>query len=153
VSARWDTRPLLRAMQPADLPAVMVVERQIYAFPWTEGNFRDSLASGYDVAVLEFAGQLVGYRVILPGAGDAHLLNLSIAAAWQRRGYGRQLLLASMLDARRAGAQVMLLEVRPSNEAAIALYASVGFRVLGTRRDYYPSEGGREDARVMSVNL
>jgi len=153
MSARWDEQPRLRAMDCADLAAVMTVERAIYPFPWTEGNFRDSLAAGYDAAVLEFGGHLVGYRVTLIAAGEAHLLNLSVAADWQRRGYGRQLLLASMLDARRAGAGVMLLEVRPSNLAAIALYASAGFQGVGTRRDYYPADGGREDARVMSVAL
>lgn len=153
MSARWDEQPRLRPMSLSDLPEVMAVERAIYPFPWTEGNFRDSLAAGYDAALLEFGGHLVGYRVTLMAADEAHLLNLSVAAAWQRRGYGRQLLLASMLDARRAGASVMLLEVRPSNEAAIALYQSAGFRVLGTRRGYYPADGGREDARVMSVGL
>ena len=153
MSARWDEQPRLRALNRDDLPAVMAVERDIYPFPWTEGNFQDSLAAGYDAALMEFGGHLVGYRVMLLAADEAHLLNLSVAAAWQRRGYGRQLLLATMLDARRAGARVMLLEVRPSYEAAIALYASAGFRVLGTRRGYYPAHGGREDARVMSVTL
>ncbi len=136
-----------------DLPGVVSVEKRIYAFPWTEGNFRDALLSGYDAAVLEFGGALVGYRVMMFGPGEAHLLNLSIADDWQRRGFGRQLLLASIHDARRTGAVTMFLEVRPSNAVGIGLYESIGFRRIGVRRGYYPAEAGREDAWVMSLPL
>jgi len=153
VSARWDVRPEVRRMQVADLPGVVDVEQRIYAFPWTEGNFRDAIVSGYDAAVLEFGGALVGYRVMMFGPGEAHLLNLSIAADWQRRGFGRQLLLASIHDARRAEAVTLFLEVRPSNAAGITLYEGIGFRRIGVRRGYYPADGGREDAWVMSLPL
>jgi ribosomal-protein-alanine N-acetyltransferase len=136
-----------------DLPAVLAIERQIYEFPWTEGNFRDAIVSGYDGAVLEFGGALIGYRMMMFGPGEVHLLNLSIAADWQRRGFGRQLLLASIHDARRGGAATMLLEVRPSNAAGIALYQDIGFRRIGVRKGYYPATVGREDAWVMSCPL
>ncbi len=151
MSARWDLRPESRRMQARDLPAVLAVERRIYDFPWTEGNFRDAIQAGYDGAVLEFGGALVGYRMMMFGPGEVHLLNLSIAADWQRRGFGRQLLLASIHDARRAGAETMFLEVRPSNAAGIALYEAVGFRRIGVRKGYYPALAGREDAWVMSL--
>ncbi|MCE2945533.1 MAG: ribosomal protein S18-alanine N-acetyltransferase [bacterium] len=153
MSARWDVRPEARRMQVADLPRVVEVEQRIYAFPWTEGNFRDAILSGYDGAVLEFGGVLVGYRVMMFGPGEAHLLNLSIAGDWQRRGFGRRLLLASIHDARRVAAATMFLEVRPSNAAGIALYEATGFRRIGVRKGYYPDEGGREDAWVMSLPL
>lgn len=138
-------------MQARDLPAVLAIERRIYDFPWTEGNFRDAIQAGYDSAVLEFGGALVGYRMMMFGPGEVHLLNLSIAGDWQRRGFGRQLLLASIHDARRAGAETMFLEVRPSNAAGIALYEAVGFRRIGVRKGYYPALAGREDAWVMSL--
>lgn len=153
MSARWDVRPVARRMGMRDLPAVVSVENRIYDFPWTEGNFRDALRSGYDASVVEFAGTLVGYRVMMFGPGEAHLLNLSIAADWQRRGFGRQLLLASIHDARGPDAQTLFLEVRPSNAAGIALYEGIGFQRIGVRRGYYPAIGGREDAWVMSLPL
>lgn len=140
-------------MAEQDLPRVVAVEDRIYDFPWTEGNFRDALRSGYDAAVVEFGGSLVGYRVMMYGPGEAHLLNLSIAADWQRRGFGRQLLLACLHDARQAGAETLFLEVRPSNAAGLALYEGTGFTRIGVRRGYYPAVGGREDAWVMSRPL
>jgi ribosomal-protein-alanine N-acetyltransferase len=153
MSARWDIRPHSRDMRVADLPRVMEIERGIYDFPWSEGNFRDAIVAGYDAAVLEFDRYLVGYRVLMFGPGEAHLLNLSIARDWQRRGFGRQLLLATLRDARAADATTMFLEVRPSNDAGIALYLDIGFRQVGLRKGYYPAAGGREDAWVMSLAL
>ena len=60
---------------------------------------------------------------------------------------------AEMLGAAQAGARTLLLEVRPSNEKALALYRHFGFRQIGVRRGYYPAEGGREDALVMTHEL
>jgi len=153
VSARWDVQPVARRVQLQDLPAIVAVENRIYDFPWTEGNFRDALLSGYDAALVEFGGTLVGYRVMMIGPGEAHLLNLSIAADWQRRGFGRHLLVASIHDARRADAKTLVLEVRPSNAAGIALYEGIGFERIGIRKGYYPALDGREDAWVMSLPL
>jgi len=153
LSARWDIRPQTRDMSPRDLPRVMEIEWRIYAFPWTEGNFRDAMVAGYPTTVLEFDRHLVGYRVMMLGPGEAHLLNLSIAHDWQRRGFGRQLLLATIHEARLAGTATLFLEVRPSNEAGIALYEDVGFRQVGLRKGYYPAADGREDAWVLSLAL
>jgi ribosomal-protein-alanine N-acetyltransferase len=75
-------------MQPADLDAVMQIEREIYEFPWTSGNFRDSLAAGYRCWLYESDREIIGYAVVIHAAGEAHLLNLSIAASLQRKGYG-----------------------------------------------------------------
>jgi ribosomal-protein-alanine N-acetyltransferase len=86
-------------------------------------------------------------------AGEAHLLNLSVAAPWQRRGIGREALHFAIKLARDYGAGKLLLEVRPSNEAAIALYASSGFAEIARRRSYYPAGGAREDAIVLQLEL
>ena len=153
MSARWDVRPAMRPMAPSDLRHVLVIERAIYEFPWTEGNFRDALVAGYAAAVIEVSGFLAGYRVMMMGPGEAHLLNLSVAADWQRRGLGRRLLLDALRDARSEGAAALFLEVRPSNAAGIALYADIGFQRIGVRKGYYPAVDGREDAWVMSLPL
>jgi [ribosomal protein S18]-alanine N-acetyltransferase len=153
MSALPRPEPRIRPLAERDLDPVVAIEREIYEFPWTLGNFRDSLAAGYSCWAYHGADGLVGYAVMMIGAGEAHLLNLSIAAACQRRGYGRQLLEHLMGVARSYGASVLLLEVRPSNTAGRALYAAYGFEQVGIRREYYPARGGREDALLLAFQL
>jgi ribosomal-protein-alanine N-acetyltransferase len=143
----------IRPLMVADLDAVEAIERSIYEFPWTLGNFRDSIAAGYSCWALRDAHGLIGYAVVMLGADEAHLLNLSIAAPCQRRGHASRLLEHLMAVARDYGARVLFLEVRPSNEGARRLYARYGFRQVGTRRDYYPARDGREDALLLALTL
>lgn len=153
MSAQPHMLPRLRPMREADLDAVMAVESDIYPHPWSRGNFEDSLRAGYPAWVFEAGGQLRAYGVLMMGVDEAHLLNLSVARAWQRRGMGRELLGFFAARAREMGAATLLLEVRPSNAAARALYGAEGFRELAVRRNYYPAHGGREDALVMGLSL
>lgn len=143
----------LRPMSAADLPAVIAIENAIYAFPWTPGNFRDSLAAGYHCLAYWRDGALIGYAVVMLGADEAHLLNLSIAAACQGQGYGSALLRRLCEVARGQGARLIFLEVRPSNAAGLRLYERHGFQRAGLRRDYYPAPAGREDALVLGLTL
>ena len=140
----------VRPMSEADLPAVMAIENDIYPFPWTPGNFRDSLAAKYSCSVCVCDGELIGYGVLMLAADEAHLLNLSIAAVRQRRGYGSMLLQRLCELAGGLGANSMFLEVRPSNLAAQSLYETHGFQRVGIRRDYYPALRGREDALIFN---
>jgi ribosomal-protein-alanine N-acetyltransferase len=153
MSAQLDLIPRYRRMLPDDLDAVAAIEDVIYPHPWTRGNFADSLAAGYHCWIIECAGEVAGYTVVMIAAGEAHLLNLSLAAPWQRRGIGREALGFIAKLARDYGATKILLEVRPSNVAAIALYASAGFSELAVRRGYYPAGNAREDAVVMQLAL
>ncbi len=143
----------IRPLAERDLDAVVAIERDLYEFPWSLGNFRDSLAAGYSCWAYDGTDGLVGYAVMMIGAGEAHLLNLSIAAPSQRRGCGTELLEQLLDVARGYGAGVLLLEVRPSNAAARAMYAGYGFEQIGTRRGYYPARDGREDALLLSYRL
>jgi ribosomal-protein-alanine N-acetyltransferase len=140
-----------RPMAAADLDAVMALEVTAYPQPWTRGNFIDSLAAGYhSVLRCDADGALIGYFVALPGFEETHLLNLTVAPAWQRQGHGQALLdrLAAWAHAR--GDLALWLEVRQSNTGAQALYARHGFVQVGSRRDYYPAgRQQREDAVVM----
>jgi ribosomal-protein-alanine N-acetyltransferase len=140
-------------MGESDLEPVLDIERSLYAFPWTRGNFRDSLRAGYSCWVAREDGEPIGYAVMMLAAGEAHLLNLSVAVHRQRRGHGRSLLAHLVAVAREHGARVLFLEVRPSNEAGKRLYSGGGFEQIGVRRGYYPTEGGREDALVFALNL
>jgi len=145
--------PDLQPMREADLAEVLAIESAIYTHPWTLGNFADSLRAGYECFTWRLHGELVGYFILMAAAGEAHLLNLSVAASHQRRGHGSALLREAAALARRRGASNIFLEVRPSNRAAQDLYARFGFRKIAVRRDYYPAHFGREDALVFSLTL
>ena len=145
--------PQLGRMREPDLAEVMRIEEAIYSHPWTRGNFSDSLRAGYECRTLRLGAELLGYFVLMAAAGEAHLLNLSVAARHQRSGHGAQLLAEAMSLARGLGARGLFLEVRPSNGAAQALYTRFGFRKVGVRRAYYPAHFGREDALVLTLPL
>lgn len=136
------------------LDAVLDVEHSAYTHPWTRGNFTDALASGYEAQLLMAGNVVLGYFVAMLGVEEAHLLNLTVAPAYQRQGWARVLLDALRLWARGRGAQWLWLEVRASNQRARHLYEAYGFARVGERRRYYPAPGGeREDAVVMSLPL
>lgn len=153
MSALLDNRPAYRRMTAGDLDAVMAIENEVYPQPWTRGNFSDSLNAGYHCRIMEISGEIVGYGVVMIAAGEAHLLNLSIAAPWQRQGRGRELLGFLIQLARDYRARRIYLEVRPSNLAGRGLYAGAGFIEIATRRGYYPGPGGGEDAVIMELEL
>ena len=148
-------RMRLFTMQLYDLPEVMDIEIDIYPFPWTEGNFSDSLRSGYAARVLrEPDGRLAGYFLLMPAVDEVHLLNISVRRELQGRGLGRHLLDYVVNEARQLGMESVLLEVRPSNTRALSVYEAYGFVVIGRRKGYYPAgEQGREDAIVMRLVL
>jgi len=144
----------LREVTPADVDAIVRIEQRVHAHPWTRGNFVDAFISGYVCKVYEEGNEVIGYAVIMPAVDEVQLLNISIAAEHQRRGLGRKLLLELFAVARGMGMRRMLLEVRPTNVAALGLYRAIGFCEIGRRRGYYPSDNnGREDAIVMECIL
>ena len=155
MSALLQPEARLRPVQYADLDQVLAVERAAYSFPWTRGNFVDSLAAGYLAELLEQGGRgLVGYYVAMPGVDEMHLLNLTVAPAQQRRGHARGLLDALERRCLERGLPRLWLEVRAGNVRARQIYARHGFAELGLRRGYYPAaKGQREDAIVMGLDL
>jgi ribosomal-protein-alanine N-acetyltransferase len=153
MSAVFEIAHRLRPMTEADLPRIHRIELASYEYPWTSGNFADSLKAGYSMWVREAEGEVIGYYVMMAAAGEAHLLNLTIAPIWRRHGLGRDLLEHCLARACDHHAESLFLEVRTSNTAAIALYHSSGFVDLAVRRAYYPARGGREDALIMKKDL
>ena len=145
--------PAFEPMRESDLRAVLEIEEGIYEFPWTLGNFRDSLRAGYACWVIREGRHVIAYAILMLAAGEAHLLNLSVAAASQRRGHGRKLLDNVVQLAREHKAKIIFLEVRPTNEVGQRLYSGYGFRQIGVRRGYYPARKGREDAMVLALDL
>lgn len=140
-------------MTAADLDAVAEVEQRVYPFPWSRGNFADSLAAGHGAWLAQEHGRMTAYAVIMQVLDEVHLLNLTVVPELQRSGRGGAMLAHLFELARNAAAKRMLLEVRPGNGAGRALYQRHGFVEIGRRRDYYPAPGGREDAIVMACQL
>jgi ribosomal-protein-alanine N-acetyltransferase len=143
----------IRPMTELDVVDVVAIERGSYQFPWSEGIFRDCLRVGYVCRVLTAGKQVIGYGVMSVGAGEAHILNLCMGAAYRGMGLGKRLLEYLLERGAAAGMAEAFLEVRPSNTAAIRLYRSLGFEQVGTRRGYYQAVGGREDAAVLKLSL
>ena len=143
----------LRDMSQADVDAVLSIEQQVHSHPWTRGNFNDSLANGYICKIFEVANEIVGYVVLMPALDEVHLLDISIASAYQRTGLGGKLLGDMLALARELKFERVILEVRRSNLAANSLYRKAGFTEIGLRRGYYPADIGREDAIVMGYKL
>jgi len=142
-------------MTTADLDDVWALERSVFPYPWTRGNFADSLGSGYDCwTVRDAAGELVGYYLLMYALDEAHLLDVAVAAKRQGEGLGRRLLDQLAGRARSQGMTSILLEVRPSNERALEVYRRHGYIHIGRRKGYYPAgPEGREDAIVMRLDL
>ncbi|CAN5648854.1 ribosomal protein S18-alanine N-acetyltransferase [soil metagenome] len=153
------TSHLLRTLTVSHLDAVVAIEKACYPFPWTRGNFIDSLAAGYEAQVLldpqvKSPARLLGYWVAMPGVDEMHLLNITVAPEYEGRGYARFMLDALIRIAQSRGDQQLWLEVRPSNHRARDLYIRYGFRQVGVRKGYYPAAlGRREDALVMSYQI
>ena len=150
---------LLLPLTVQQLDAVLVIEHEAYAFPWTRGNFIDSLASGYPSQVLYGPqGELLGYFIAMEGVDELHLLNITVAPASEGRGHARFMLDELRALSRTKQAKQIWLEVRESNLRARAIYERYGFVHVGLRRGYYPAArsthaSGREDAVVMSLSL
>lgn len=144
---------LLRPMSMADVPEIARLDALCYPYPWTAGNFADSLSAGYYCCVYQIENDIIGYAVILLAAGEAHLLNLTIAPEWQGSGWGRQLMQKLVSKIRQDDIGSIWLEVRPSNAIAYRLYSGLGFVDVAIRRNYYPAPAGREDALIMCLDL
>lgn len=147
-------QPIVRAMRVEDVPQIVAIEIRAYEFPWSEGNFVDSLQAGYLGLVIEEREQVLGYAILMPAVDDMHILNLCVAPARQGRGLGQRLLAEIRRVTLERDIHAILLEVRPSNTHAIRLYERSGFTSIGRRRNYYPARNrGREDAIVMRAKI
>jgi ribosomal-protein-alanine N-acetyltransferase len=146
-----DGAPAVRVLTVDALDPVLAIEVQAYPFPWTRGNFIDSIAAGYLARALVGDGETIGYFVAMPGFEEMHLLNLTVAARHEGQGHGRRLLAELYALSASFAATAVWLEVRESNARAQALYLREGFAEAGRRRDYYPApQGRREDAILMT---
>lgn len=142
----------LREITVEDIPVVMALERSAHSHPWRQSSFEDCLKGRQRCWLAETKNTLAGYVVVTHGGGDAELLNLAVAPAFQRKGIG-QSLLEHATQCVAGKADMLFLEVRVSNHKAIELYSKAGFFELGNRKNYYPTANGHEDALLMARQL
>lgn len=140
-------------MTPADLEAVADLTHRVDPFGWTLRNFSDAHASGNTLTVLTVDGVTSGIAAVMHVLDESELLEIAVQPAMQGRGYGKALLAQAIALARRNGAVRMFLEVRESNARARKMYTSFGFEETGRRKNYYPTEDGREDAILMTAQF
>jgi ribosomal-protein-alanine N-acetyltransferase len=141
----------LSPMQPGDLNAVMEIERRSFPNPWSPGLFLHELKLPFSKTLLarqaNGSNTVLGYVCRWLVGDEVHILNLAVGPERRRSGIGRMLVESVIEDAQAHGVNLITLEVRRGNEAAVALYRSFGFKEAGVRRNYY---GRGEDAIVMS---
>jgi ribosomal-protein-alanine N-acetyltransferase len=144
-------------MQIDDIDQVYAIELMSHRAPWTRNILCDCLLVRYDCRVLELPGllgyQIAGYLICRYDQDVCHVLNLCIAPDVQKSGYGH-FLLSDLLDSLSGSClQAVILEVRPSNPAAIHLYKKLNFLKVDIKKDYYCDEQGIEDAIILEKKL
>lgn len=141
-------------LTPEKLDDLMRVEESVYAKPWSRGNFLDAIKHDNWCQLLMNDGRLSGYFVAMMGFQEVHLLNLTVAPDFQKKGLGLHMLECLLMMSRTVNAQWIWLEVRVSNLRALSVYERFGFKKVGERKNYYPlTNHQREDAIIMSFRL
>jgi ribosomal-protein-alanine N-acetyltransferase len=143
----------IRSLRPEDVNAVVAIETDAFSAPWKNETFMGLI--GRDTVELlvmthEVDG-VIGYAVLWCILDQGELANLAVAPTHRGEGLGALLLHRVVDAARHRGVEKLFLEVRASNEAALALYSGFGFVEVGQRKGYY--ESPKEDARVMLVSF
>lgn len=144
----------LRRAGKEDVDRVLEIEAEGFAHPWSRELVERELDHAWSRLLLAEdgpGGPVVGYIVFWIVHDEVHVLNVATALSARRRGVGRALMAAAEEEGRSRGAKLSTLEVRRSNEAAIALYTVLGYRRIGVRPKYYAEEN--EDAIVMLKQL
>lgn len=139
---------MVRAMRSGDVPAVAELEAQIFSQPWSAQGFLDALALPDTVfLVAEEEHRILGYIGMYLSIDEGEITNVAVAPDARRQGVGQELLLQIKREAKQRAVGRLVLEVRTSNEGAIALYEKNGFSVAGIRKGFY--EHPKEDAYIM----
>ena len=150
--------PLFRRMTLDDLDALISIEQVSFPTPWSIGTYQREITRGlYGSYWVVCPGQnartsappVLAYGGMWRTGEEAHITTIAVHPEWRRRGLGEWTLLNLINVARTGGAEIVTLEVRDSNDAAIRLYGKLGFQMVGMRRGYYMDT--KEDARLMTL--
>ena len=130
------------------IPAVAALEREIFSMPWSENGFLSALSSSDTLYLTARAdGRVIGYCGLLQSFDEADITNVAVSPAYRGRGVGYRMLSELMEAGKTRGIERYTLEVRISNQAALALYEKLGFASVGVRKNFY--EKPKEDAVIM----
>jgi ribosomal-protein-alanine N-acetyltransferase len=142
---------VIRRMTMEDLDTVLEIDGLSFPRPWPESSYRFELTANRAsiLLVAEVASRLVGYVGSWLLVDEVHISTLAVHPDFRQRGIARRLLKSVLQQAVEAGAELASLEVRVSNQAAIDLYQSFGFRINGRRPRYY--RDNQEDAHIMTL--
>ena len=141
----------VRPMTEADLDRVLDIETASFPAPWKREHFVAELEARHSFPyVAESDDGIVGYVCLMSLFEEAQILDIAVDPRQRGRGIARMLLEHAISFAQEKGAEVLALEVRASNNAAITLYENCGFVKTGLRQKYYE---GREDAVLMEKRL
>jgi len=139
-----------------DLDELVAIENQAFPLPWPCQHFIAELAKDYSRTLLAIRRnrqerEICGYIIFWLIFDEMHILNLAVKTGYRRQGIARALIHRAMQTASCNQVRIVWLEVRPSNQAALSLYHSLGFRCVARRKKYYSETG--EDALIMSRAL
>ena len=140
-------------LQEKDIDVVVAIEEESNPVPWTIKNFKDCLEKGYYSLTVKEGKKVIGFAILSVSIEESHLLNIGLTSSKRGQGLGKELLEKIVIAAEVMGSKKVFLEVRISNEVAIDLYKTMGFREIGLRKNYYRLKEGREDAILMSKTL
>lgn len=148
----------IRRMKDSDIENVYSIETNVHIAPWSKDILRDCVLVGYDCRVLEInngdSSILAGYIISRISNNSCHILNLCIAKPLQSKGLGRKLLQTVLYSlSKYTQTESVILEVRPSNSAALHLYETMGFEKVEIKKDYYKDKNSVEDAILLKKLL
>lgn len=138
-------------LTPDDLAQAYAIECRSHAFPWSEKTFASNQGERFINLRLDVDGKMAAFAITQVVLDEASLFNIAVDPAFQRRGLGRQLLQHLIDELIKRDVLTLWLEVRASNQPAIALYGQLGFNQVSRRPNYYPTASGREDAILMAL--
>lgn len=144
---------MLRKLFKSDLEKILKIENAVHVTPWTEDTFKTCFQADCLSWAIEVDNEIIGFVITAIRMGECHILNICISHRYQRQGYGRRLLEHALDEVKKRGTGIAYLEVRRSNSRAITLYKKMGFKLIGERKEYYPTVAGREDALVFAKSL
>lgn len=140
----------MKLLYPNDIPAMYQIEELVQGIPWALDIFHTCFRAGYTSWGIEIENKLIGFVMVGLQGDECHILNIGVHPQYQRQGWGMKLLEWALKEAKNKKMGMAYLEVRRSNQRAIALYEKAGFSQIGERKDYYPAFEGREDALIFA---
>ncbi|GAA5102888.1 ribosomal protein S18-alanine N-acetyltransferase [Wohlfahrtiimonas larvae] len=136
-----------------DFDVIYEIELKAYPIPWSEKIMR-SMVEGHEYKIkITYYDKVIAYVFVMVVLDEATILNIAVDPDYQGQGIGQKLLRYLKAQLSQKGIRSIFLEVRQSNQNALALYTSEGFHEIDIRKNYYPAKNGREDAIIMACVL